>query len=116
MSFSTSLAALRLVGPESLTVFLVSISACSIRPFSRPTDIFTQDQGDPAAGNDRRRPAQGDEWNWTVFLKGCTGHLVAPTVLMTANHCLSISESAAPVREGATFPSGYAMTQHASPD
>lgn len=70
-------------------------------PDSRTDDIFREDQGDPQRGNARRHPATEDERLWTINMGGCTGHLLAPEYMMTANHCSP--------RAGARYTSGYAL-------
>lgn len=49
---------------------------------SRLGDIYKADN-DP----ERRHKATPEELLWTVNVKGCSGSMLTPTILLTANHC-----------------------------
>lgn len=59
-------------------------------------DIYTADN-DP----ERRHKATAEEILWTVKIDGCTGSLLTPTLLLTADHCGTGA--------GDTFTSGSAL-------
>lgn len=75
---------------------------------SRTNDIFQEDNGDSSQGNSRRHPATNDEKLWSITMSGCTGHLISPDYMMTANHC-----KASP---GARYKSGYAVGRNQQND
>lgn len=66
-----------------LSVFLSSCQPAANNSSNK--DIFRQDQS--TDGNERRRPATDKETYWTISMGGCTGHLIAPEIMMTAAHC-----------------------------
>jgi V8-like Glu-specific endopeptidase len=65
---------------------------------SRAKDLFTEDQS-----STRRHKATADEAMWAIDMNGCTGHLVSPDYMMSANHCQP--------RAGVRYTSGAAMAQ-----
>lgn len=87
----------------SAIALLTILTACSDSSTSRTQDIFLEDQGAGEAGNARRHPASDTEKLWTILMPGCTGHLIAPNLMMTANHCTPAA--------GERYTSGYALTQ-----
>lgn len=87
-----------------LSLSQASLLACSSEsPNSRTQDIFVEDQGDDVKGNARRHPADANEKLFTIDMKGCTGHLIAPELVMTAAHC--------PIVVGFTYRSGTAIAK-----
>ena len=68
---------------------------------SKLGDIYVADQGDGTVGSYRRHPASTLELSWTVSMNGCTGHLIGPRHMMTANHCSP--------QAGSTYTSGAAL-------
>jgi hypothetical protein len=82
------------------------LTACSANKpqvdASHPNDIYVEDNGDPNTGNARRHPATPDDDLWTIYMAGCTGHLIAPNLMMSANHCQP--------KVGATYISGYNLS------
>lgn len=75
---------------------------------STANDIFQEDRGDSSKGNDRRHPATNDEKLWSITMSGCTGHLISPDYMMTANHCKA--------SRGARYKSGYAVGRNQQND
>jgi V8-like Glu-specific endopeptidase len=70
---------------------------------SRAKDIFTDDASNDPNGGERRHKATSDERLWTISMNGCTGHLIAPDYMMSANHCQP--------QAGAQYTSGAAMVK-----
>ena len=68
-------------------VFILAAGCGRPAGSSSVEDIYTEDQGDVDAGSSRRHPATVDEIVWTISMSGCTGHLIGPQHMMTANHC-----------------------------
>ncbi len=66
-------------------------------------DIFSDDED-----GQRRHKATADERLWTVYLGGCSGSLIAPDLVLTANHCSP--------QVGSTYTSGSAMNNGAKGD
>ena len=89
----------------AMTIALCTLAACASKSHQRSStnDIFREDDGDESTGNARRHPATANEKLWTINMGGCTGHLIAPDYMMTANHCGPSS--------GARYTSGYAQTK-----
>ena len=77
----------------------------SDQPRAYTSDIFRDDE---VAGSQRRRVATDAERLWTVNMRTCTGHLIAPDYMMTAGHCGA--------QVGATYTSGSALIRGAGPD
>ena len=78
------------------------VSACGFSD-SKTQDIFREDQN-----LERRHPATSDEILWTIDMKSCTGHLLAPDIMMTAAHCNP--------NVGDSYTSGSAMLRRISND
>lgn len=79
-----------------LVALLASCGSPPDRDSAETKDIFTAD-----ADGKRRRKASAEEMTWTINMNGCTGHLISPDLMMTANHC---SPSV-----GASYKSGAAL-------
>ena len=84
---------------SSLMLAAASFVSCAKTQDSETKDIFKEDIGDQSTGNARRHPATAEEKLWTINMSGCTGHLISPDYLMSANHCSP--------RAGARYKSGY---------
>lgn len=74
------------------------------------TALHASDLEDDIFQNDRetRHPATKDEIAWTVNVSGCSGSLVTPAMLLTANHCSP--------RAGAAYTSGGCLVLGCSRD
>ena len=84
---------------SSLILVAASFVSCARSQGSNTKDIFKEDIGDQSNGNARRHPATAEEKLWTISMSGCTGHLISPDYMMSANHCSP--------RAGARYKSGY---------
>ncbi len=84
---------------SSLVLVATSFVSCARSHNSDTKDIFKEDIGDLSNGNARRHPATAEEKLWTISMGGCTGHLISPDYMMSANHCTP--------RVGARYKSGY---------
>ena len=90
-----------------VAIIATIFSGCGpVASSSSTRDIFAQDLS--TTGNERRRPATPIETFWTISMGGCTGHLIAPEIMMTAAHCNA--------RVGATYKSGSAIVQKTRSD
>jgi len=81
---------------------ILLVASCLPPGASNTKDIFAADEGE-GDGNERRHKARATEIVWTIAMSRCTGHLISPEYMMTANHCN--------VRVGEKFTSGYAQSQ-----
>jgi V8-like Glu-specific endopeptidase len=85
------------------SLLLLFAAGCSEEPTAETRDIFRDDEG-----GTRRRQAKDDERLWTITMNGCTGHLIAPELMMTANHCRP--------QAGARYTSGYSINSRKGQD
>ncbi len=76
---------------------LVASNSCVEFAGSRNKDIYSEDVGE------RRRKASNEELLWTVFMGGCTAHLISPKYILTAAHCQPTA--------GLTYSSGAAIAK-----
>lgn len=84
----------------SLCLVTLATGCNAALPASDTNDVFSQDaaSGD---GNARRHRASDDQRLWTIRMNGCTGALIAPELMLTANHCQP--------RSGERYTSGAAL-------
>jgi len=68
---------------RALVLLSLVLSGCGAPTASEQHDIFLED----ARNSDRRRAADPELRGWTISMGGCTGHLIAPELMMTASHC-----------------------------
>lgn len=93
----------RLLLPAALTLTVIACGKSS-PSISQLGDIYTNDA-------DTRRDASAEELQWGAYLTHssggftyfCTGSMIAPTLLLTAEHCLSVRVKGARYRSGATL-------------
>jgi len=81
-----------------LAVIWTGLNSCRpLQQGSNLSNIYSIDENNPS----RRREASLLEVNWTIRLRGCSGTLLSPTLILTASHCK--------VTSGALVQSGSAV-------